>query len=67
MTVEWILEGLVLGIICLVGLIGNTISVYIFYSKSYGPSGERVFDIMSLNINKVSIWENKTVKWSSHL
>ena len=46
MSVEWILEGLLLGIICFIGVIGNVMSIYIFYSKSYGPSG-----INQINVN----------------
>ena len=40
MLFEWVLEGVLLGIIGVFGIIGNSTGIYVFYKKSSGVAGK---------------------------
>ena len=39
MLFDWLLEGVILGIIGLLGIIGNSAGIYVFYKRSAGVAG----------------------------
>ena len=40
MLLDWILEGVLLGIIGVLGLVGNATAIHVFYKKSSGVAGK---------------------------
>ena len=42
MLFDWLLEGVILGIIGILGIVGNSAGIYVFYNKSAGVAGIQV-------------------------
>ena len=47
MLFDWLLEGVILGIIGILGIVGNSAGIYVFYNKSAGVAGIQVSKLLT--------------------
>ena len=49
MLFEWLLEGVLLGIIGVLGVVGNSTAIYVFYKRSSGVAGNIMVSLKNIN------------------